>query len=42
MYLVGILSAFLMGGCFALLVRLTLLTPTHMLFGKVLLTAEHV
>ena len=40
MYLVGILSAFLMGGCFALLIRLTLLTPTHMLFGKVLLTAE--
>src|ERR1700691_4425384 len=40
MYLVGVLTAFLMGGCFALLIRLTLLTPTHMLFGKVLLTAE--
>ncbi len=25
---------------FALLVRLTLLTPTHMLFGRVLMTAE--
>ena len=32
MYLVGVLTAFLMGGCFApLLVRLTLLTPSHML-----------
>jgi cytochrome c oxidase subunit 1 len=40
MYLVGVLTAFLMGGCFALLIRLSLLTPTHMLFGKVLLTAE--
>src|SRR5215470_1177166 len=40
MYLIGTLTAFLMGGCFALLVRLTLLTPTHMLFGKVLIDAE--
>jgi len=40
MYLVGVLVAFLMGGIFALLVRLTLLTPSHKLFGKVLLTAE--
>ena len=40
MYLVGILSAFLIGGMFALLVRLTLLSPKHMLFGKVLMTAE--
>src|ERR1700757_84232 len=40
MYLVGVLSAFLVGGIFALLVRLTLMTPTHMLFGKVLMTAE--
>src|SRR5580698_3021796 len=40
MYLVGVLTAFLMGGCFALLIRLSLLTPKHMLFGKVLLTAE--
>src|SRR5579863_1989360 len=40
MYLIGVLTAFLMGGCFALLIRLSLLTPTRMLFGKVLLTAE--
>ena len=40
MYLVGVLSAFFIGGMFALLVRLTLLTPSHMLFGKVLMTAE--
>jgi cytochrome c oxidase subunit I len=40
MYLVGVLSAFFLGGMFALLVRLTLLTPSHMLFGRVLMTAE--
>jgi cytochrome c oxidase subunit I len=40
MYLVGVLSAFFVGGIFALLVRLSLLTPSHMLFGKVLMTAE--
>jgi cytochrome c oxidase subunit 1 len=40
MYLTGVLSAFLIGGCFALLVRLSLLTPNHMLFGKALMTAE--
>ena len=40
MYLVGVLSAFLVGGLFALMVRLTLLNPHHMLFGKVLVTAE--
>ena len=40
MYLVGVLSAFLLGGCFALLIRLTLLTPSHKLFGKVLIDAE--
>jgi cytochrome c oxidase subunit I len=40
MYLVGILSAFFLGGCFALLVRLSLLSPQHLLFGKVLMTAE--
>src|SRR6476660_3591170 len=33
MYLVGTLTAFLLGGIFALLVRLTLLTPQHTLFG---------
>jgi cytochrome c oxidase subunit 1 len=40
MYLVGVLTAFLLGGIFALLVRISLLTPTHMMFGKVLITAE--
>ena len=40
MYLVGTMFAFLLGGCFALLIRLTLLTPTHKLFGKVLIDAE--
>src|SRR5580658_7916874 len=40
MYLVGVMTAFLMGGCFALLVRLTLITPTHKLFGKVYIDAE--
>ena len=40
MYLVGTLIAFLMGGCFALLIRLTLLTPSHKLFGRVLIDAE--
>src|SRR5579871_4836818 len=40
MYLVAVLSAFFVGGIFALLVRLTLLTPSHMLFGKVLMTAD--
>jgi cytochrome c oxidase subunit I len=40
MYLVGVLSAFFIGGIFALIVRLSLLTPTHMLFGRVLLTAD--
>src|SRR5580658_2697658 len=40
MYLVGVLTAFLMGGCFALLVRLSLLTPTHMIFGRLLMEAE--
>ena len=33
-------SAFFVGGMFALLVRLTLLTPSHKLFGKVLIDAE--
>src|SRR5579871_4673956 len=40
MYLIGVLSAFFLGGMFALLIRLTLLTPKHMLFGQVLMTAE--
>jgi cytochrome c oxidase subunit 1 len=40
MYLVGVLSAFMVGGIFALLVRLSLLNNKHMLFGKVWVTAE--
>src|SRR5215475_8532926 len=40
MYLVGVLSAFLIGGIFALLVRLTLLNPQHTLFGKVIMSAD--
>src|ERR1700674_3251359 len=40
MYLIGVCSAFFVGGIFALLIRLSLLTPTHTLFGKQLLTAE--
>src|ERR1051325_10797903 len=40
MYLVGVLTAFLLGGIFALLVRLSLLTPTHTLFGKHWVNAE--
>src|SRR5678810_1486504 len=33
MYRVGTMIAFLLGGIFALLVRLTLLTPQHTMFG---------
>jgi cytochrome c oxidase subunit 1 len=40
MYLVAVLSAFFVGGMLALLVRLTLLTPSHKLFGKVLIDAD--
>jgi len=40
MYLVGVLSAFFIGGVFALIVRLSLLTPKHMLFGRVLISAD--
>ena len=40
MYLIAILSAFLLAGIFALLVRLSLLTPTHKIFGHVLMSAE--
>src|SRR5271163_2938434 len=40
MYLVAVTSAFFLGGIFALLVRLTLLTPSHKLFGKVLIDAD--
>src|SRR4029077_19206174 len=40
MYLVGVLCAFLLGGCFALMVRLSLMTSKHMIFGQQLMTAE--
>jgi cytochrome c oxidase subunit I len=40
MYLVAVTSAFFLGGMFALMVRLTLLTPSHKLFGKVLVDAD--
>lgn len=40
MYLVAVTSAFFVGGIFALLIRLTLLTPSHKLFGKVLIDAD--
>src|ERR1700689_3298760 len=40
MYLIAVSSAFFVGGMFALLVRLTLLTPSHKLFGKVLIDAD--
>jgi cytochrome c oxidase subunit I len=40
MYLVGVLGAFFVGGMFALLVRLSLLTQDHTLFGKHWITAE--
>ena len=40
MYLVGVLSAFFIGGVFALIVRLSLLTPKHMLFGRVFISAD--
>jgi cytochrome c oxidase subunit 1 len=40
MYLCGISFAFLLGGIFALLVRLSLLNPQHTLFGRHWVTAE--
>ena len=40
MYLGAVCFAFLMGGTFALLVRLSLLNPQHTLFGKHWVTAE--
>ncbi len=40
MYLVGVLTAFLLGGTFALMVRLSLLTHDHKIFGQTLMTAE--
>ena len=40
MYLIAVCSAFLIGGIFALLVRLSLLNPQHTLFGKQWVNAE--
>jgi cytochrome c oxidase subunit 1 len=40
MYLIAVSSAFFVGGMFALMIRLTLLTPSHKLFGKVLIDAD--
>src|ERR1700689_4497054 len=40
MYLAGVCTAFFIGGMFALLVRLSLMTPKHMLFGKLIMDAE--
>jgi cytochrome c oxidase subunit I len=40
MYLIAVSSAFFIGGMFALMIRLTLLTPSHKLFGKVLIDAD--
>src|SRR5271169_3569275 len=40
MYLVAVSTAFLIGGIFAMLVRLALLNPQHTLFGKHWVTAE--
>jgi cytochrome c oxidase subunit 1 len=40
MYLIAVCTAFLIGGIFALLVRLALLNPQHTLFGKHWVTAE--
>lgn len=40
MYLVAVSTAFFVGGMFALMIRLTLLTPSHKLFGKVLIDAD--
>jgi cytochrome c oxidase subunit 1 len=40
MYLVSVLTFFLAGGIFALLVRLTLMNPNHTVFGHKLMDAE--
>ena len=40
MYLASISFAFFLGGIFALLVRLSLLNPKHVIFGHVLMSAE--
>lgn len=40
MYLVSVMVAFLVGGVFALLIRLTLLNPAHTVFGHKLIDAQ--
>jgi cytochrome c oxidase subunit 1 len=40
MYLVGVLGAFFVGGMFALLVRLSLISQNHTIMGKQWITAE--
>jgi cytochrome c oxidase subunit I len=40
MYLVSVMTAFLLGGVYALLVRLALLNPKHTVFGQVIMSAE--
>lgn len=40
MYLVSVSTAFLLGGIFALLIRLTLMNPSHTVFGHKLMDAE--
>jgi cytochrome c oxidase subunit I len=40
MYLCAVLTSFLLGGLFALAIRLTLLNSKHLIFGKVLMPAE--
>ncbi len=40
MYLCSVITAFLIGGIFALLVRLTLLSPQHTVFGHKLMDAD--
>lgn len=40
MYLVSVMTFFLAGGLFALLIRLTLLNPAHTVFGHKLMDAE--
>jgi cytochrome c oxidase subunit 1 len=40
MYLVSVMTAFLVGGIFALLIRLTLLNPSHTVFGHKLVDAQ--
>src|SRR6478672_1324322 len=40
MYLISVMAFFLVGGIFALLIRLSLFDPSHMIFGHKMLDAE--